>query len=340
MKNLYISLISLFAFAVNSNVQSQPTLNGVDVNPIVGTSVITHTYNYAALTPGTGGANVTWNYASIGNTGNFAADFVAPSSTPYATQFSNANTAFYYPSNSAYQFFLCNATEYSHYGDAAGGTVVPFSNRETVFTFPLTYNSTGTDNFLGTFTSSGYTFYRYGTSSFHADGYGTLILPYGTLTNVLRVKFVENYVDSTNIAGNPFVTSYHNDQYMWLKQGVHPFLLEYYTITGGGNTTTAGFYLDQSSVGFQENNGENLSYSVFPNPASDVLHLTYELKNNSQIEINLVNALGQIAQRINREEGNPGIYTKEISVSDLPKGIYTLQLIIDGITQNKRVLLN
>jgi hypothetical protein len=340
MKKLYICLITASAFTINNNVQSQPTLNGVDVNPVVGTSIITHTYNYAALVPGSGGANVTWNYASIGNTGNFNANIVAPSTTPYASQFVNANTAFYYPVQTAYQFFLCNATEYSHYGDVAGGTIVPFSNRETIYTFPLTYNNTGNDNFLGTFTNSGYTFYRYGTSTFHADGYGTLILPYGTLTNVLRVKFVEDYVDSANISGIPFVTTYHNDQYMWLKQGVHPFLLEYYTITGGGSTTTAGFYLDQSSVGFQENNAENLSYSVFPNPTSDFLHLTYELKNKSQIEINLLNSLGQNVQKIIGEEGNPGSYMKEISLSGLPKGIYTLQLIIDGNMQNKRVVLN
>lgn len=75
------------------------------------------------------------------------------------------------------------------------------------------------------------------------------------------------------------------------------------------------------------------SFNIFPNPASNLLNLEFELIKNSKISISLVNALGQQIQSIGNIDVVGGeLSNKTINVSELPKGLYSLVISTDGQT--------
>jgi hypothetical protein len=334
MKIIYT--VSLFLFLCLKAL-AQPVLTGSNINFSVGQSFLLHTYNLASFSPGASGANVTWNFANIGNTANATMTMVTPSSTPFGAQFTAANVAYSVTGVTGNQYFLADNNELSQCGATNGTSAIVYQNREQILSYPCNFNSTGTDNFSSVFQSAGYTYHRSGTSSFTADGYGTLIMPYGTVNNVMRVRFIEDYQDSTNISGFPFIIPYHNDEYMWFKPGVHSFILVFYTLTANGSPVQAGFYLDQVSVGVSDPSSALTGYMIYPNPSSDKLFINYDVKENTKVEVRLLNLMGQVVKTIADESRQPGTYTEETEVSNLAKGNYIVQ-ITEGGQSSKKII--
>lgn len=68
---------------------------------------------------------------------------------------------------------------------------------------------------------------------------------------------------------------------------------------------------------------------LFPNPARDIVSLKLELATESNIEVQVVNALGQnvIAQSFNNQNGN---IQKDLSISHLAAGMYNVFILVNG----------
>ena len=64
---------------------------------------------------------------------------------------------------------------------------------------------------------------------------------------------------------------------------------------------------------------------IFPNPAQNSFYVRYELKDNSVLEIKLTNMLGEVVYNETKFEWQ-GSHTKEIQLTNLPAGIYNVQL--------------
>lgn len=312
-------LISSASFA-------QPVLTATGINPVIGESSTSYTAAYVA--PGGSGPGQTWNFSSMSGTSTGLTSVVAPSSTPHAASFPNANISFYNPTSAYASYYKTSTTALQNYG-TAGTVVIPYTNPEDMLHFPFTYLNTFTDAWTGQFQSGTYTYTRKGTTTVTADGYGTLITPGGTFTNVLRVHFVENYTDST-FAGSSLIITYHNDEYMWYKEGVHVQIAFLYTLTsssggpftGGGYTTTA--------AGIE--NGPDMvnSYNLYPNPATDQVNIDFSLIKNQQASVQIFNALGQCVKSIQNVDATQGANTLQLDVADMPKGIYVAQIMLQN----------
>src|SRR5690606_38513623 len=70
-----------------------------------------------------------------------------------------------------------------------------YTNAEKMYQFPMTYGSSWTDSFSGTATTSGITMTRTGTTEVDYNGYGTVIMPFGTFNNVARLQISQTYND-------------------------------------------------------------------------------------------------------------------------------------------------
>ena len=208
------------------------------------------------------------------------------------------------------------------------------NNRETVFTYPCTYNTQGNDYFSATFTSGGNTFYRYGTSTFVADGYGTLIMPYGTVNNVLRIHFTEDYVDSTDFGGFPYVIDYQNDQYFWMTPGTHQFLLSYFELTSMGSTNQGGYYISQTT-GMDEI--KNPMFDVFPNPANDVINVS---ALNSAMVINRISVFNALGALVYDELPEQFQQHNKIDLSGKPTGMYWIKIQTNMGEFSRKIALN
>lgn len=169
---------------------TQVTLQSSDVNAAIG-----ETFSYERtgwVSPGAAGVNQVWDLSSITSLESVSLTIGAPDpSFPASTVTKLEGPAKFYME-------LSSVAQIIH-GVDAGGTTVTYSNPQTHIGFPLSMSSSGNDTHLATFTSGGYPFSRAGSSTWEVDGWGTVITPNGTYTDVLRVKQTQTYVDTYSL---------------------------------------------------------------------------------------------------------------------------------------------
>ncbi len=302
------------------------TLDHASTSPQVGNTFTIHQATYAA--PGPGGASQTWNFGSLGSNGSATTTYVAPASTPHAALFPGSNLAIdagggnygYYSATSAGQDFhgLYSATL---------TTNITYQNTQRTLSYPCSYNSTWNDPFSSSFTAMGFPSTRSGTITGTADGHGTLVMPYGTITNILRVRTVEDYTDNLGIAGT---VDYDFTTHYYYKPGVRIPLLVIYdqtsTVAGQAPTVTQGIsWVDGASVGIQEALRNTIGIDVFPNPARDQVTITFSSAGGN-LFLEMLDATGQLV-RSERLSGQPmGIGRSDLDVSGLSAGLYMLRI--------------
>ncbi|OFY86593.1 MAG: hypothetical protein A3F72_08955 [Bacteroidetes bacterium RIFCSPLOWO2_12_FULL_35_15] len=336
-KKLLNFMTGSFVLAYSASM-AQPSLTGSAINPTIGES-FTYTTCTNYFNQGPSGASQTWNFSTSTGTTSGVSSGVSVSSTPNGSSFPNANIAFYNAGGSNYSYQKTTSTAYQNYGNvSSSGVVMSFSNPEDFLRFPFTYNNTYNDPWSCTFINSGYTFYRTGTTSITADGYGTLITPAGTFNNALRIHMVQTYQDSAYI-GMPYVIPYTNDEYMWYVNGTHAAIAATFTFDAGGSTGQSSFYLG-APTGIDNLSAILTSLEVFPNPASDLINIKYNLTENKKVELCLFNTLGEKIQDSKSEDGIQGSNTTELNIAEQPEGIYFAQIILDGnVAATKRFVV-
>lgn len=81
------------------------------------------------------------------------------------------------------------------------------------------------------------------------------------------------------------------------------------------------------------------SISMFPNPATDKVNLTYSLSKNQTVSVRLMDATGRQVSNINNENQQAGMHTEEINTSNLANGIYHYQVTIGNQTSTGKVVV-
>ncbi len=338
MNKHYKMLLFAATMIVSTSLHAQPTLTQGNCAPQVGNTFTTHNVAYAA--PGSGGANATWDFSGLVSGGTSTYSWVDPSTTPNGTDFSGA-TVSYESSPNNFVYVQTSSSKYETKGIDNNGIIINYNDPETILEFPLTYSDTWSDNLASTYVSGGYTFYRSGSNIGVADGYGTLILPYGTFNNVLRVTVTSDFIDEYN-PGIPLFVEYDVVNTYWYLPGINNPLLQmssFSSSTGGAPTITQyGYYIDQLHVGVEGYTPHELFHmQVFPNPATTTANVRYALKDGGNVRISLYNTLGQEVQTMVNQTQSTGDYTTTINVNDLKKGIYLIRMEVGGQAQTEKL---
>ncbi len=319
MKRIYILvnvLISTAAFA-------QPTLEQSNVGEVIGDNYVTSITDWDGVIS-SGGSNQTWDYSNIVATSTSPLDHINPNTCPSAGSFVNANVSAFY-NNQSYVHLNVTATDNDVVGQYASGVAIPYSDPEKVLKYPFTMGDSFVDSFGGTF-FNGATFVRDGNVTVTADGYGTLILPNSTITNVLRVKVSEDYGDAV---GGVEVYHYNIDIYKFYKPGINTPVLTLTHIEYGTVVINHGAFIDDPSLTIEENNTQELS--VYPNPFST--NFTVETTtDNGKIEVfdilgNLVYYTEVVEQNnvvIDLDNNESGIYIVRVTSST---GVNDMKLV-------------
>tara|TARA_B100000795_G_scaffold121586_1_gene90502 strand:- start:7022 stop:9037 length:2016 start_codon:yes stop_codon:yes gene_type:complete len=97
----------------------------------------------------------------------------------------------------------------------------------------------------------------------------------------------------------------------------------------------AGFVSGTNVLGSTELSQFDDLLNVYPNPASDIVKLSLNINETKDLQINIVNVLGQkmASRNYGRTSGAQNI---SLNVSDYPKGIYIVELIADGVQVKKQ----
>ncbi len=336
MKKIYILILfNICSFFI----KAQHTITAAS-NPVAG-DIESSTYlNKSGLFHGGSGTSQTWNYSGVTtNTliGTPPSTYIAMSSVPNNFMFPGATIAT--DDGSGYYTVLSNNStkfEYAGLAAASASNCILYSNPLKMYSIPFSYGTVSPDTYA--YTMPGYTVS--GTFTTTGDGTGTLQLPSGNFSNVLKMKFLvyQNVISTT---GTDDYTISISRYYSSLSK--FP-LLEVQTntasITSGTNIVvnydtsgTINALLPTSISGEDITN----SFVVFPNPViNGEFNLSIQMKG--ELTVDIYNTLGQIVKTVTFGEHN-AIEVKKIDVTDLTSGIYYLHLNNKKATKTRKIII-
>ena len=82
-----------------------------------------------------------------------------------------------------------------------------------------------------------------------------------------------------------------------------------------------------------------LEFSMYPNPASTVINLKYNVLEAAQLNIAITDLSGKAVIKVDNAKTPAGQYVKEIDVKELTEGIYFLSISINGQTTNTKFVI-
>jgi len=98
--------------------------------------------------------------------------------------------------------------------------------------------------------------------------------------------------------------------------------------------------LSPSPTGIQNLTENKTELNFFPNPASDILHLTYTLDKRSSVSIQLYNLEGRLVSTLLNQIQDAGDQNfTAVLPADLSKGIYMLHLLVDDQPTMKKLVV-
>jgi hypothetical protein len=312
-----------FVFAAliyNACIFAQPVLTAANSNPIIG-EAFKWNYTSGITSVGSGGANQTWDYSTLTSTLTQYDSVIYPSSAMYgAGHYPNANICFCNnctggPYSSCYLFYQANSDSLTDWGNACGSDIEIYNNPSKSFIYPFTYKSAYLDSCRGTDNDAGTNYTVWGSVYDTADGYGTLKLPSGVYSNVLRIKQI-TFSASKSSSGT--VTSGTNTVYLWYLPGNHQPILSISTINQSAS------YLSTIILGINDDKVSSNMLKLFPNPSTDIITV-----NSQQLLVNgveIYNALGEKVYLNNRTIEQKNSRSIEINVSSFPSGVYFVKV--------------
>ncbi|HOZ75091.1 MAG TPA: hypothetical protein PLS51_05585 [Flavobacterium sp.] len=256
MKNLYVGLFIMLSYIACS----QPVMTSTDIIPF---SWKIYNLTTQGLTPGGSGANQIWNFESVAyEDSSFLMQSVPVNSTPFVENFPQTN--FVQKLSATIDSFVYENYTLSQITSSGIETFATTNSEgiennyspDTQFSpLPLTYNLSWNNTYHTTEDET-----PLGSNNTY-DAYGTLITPFGTFTDVIRVKYV------------------HFDgeiQYNWYQ--ANPYKLLMIGKFADTNTSQDLSFLDNvtlASKAFIQN-----SIVIYPNPTSTMLHIASDSKLN------------------------------------------------------------
>lgn len=302
MKKLLFIAVS--AFSINSF--AQPVIvNGNNI-PAVGFSASVSTVQSSSTDITNTGANHTWDFGTYTFQPVGTMQVIAPSSAPMGSSFLSANYAFSFAGT--YSFFNVSGTKNECLastitGAGSGNDYSP--NPKTLLKFPFNYNDTDTDTWQKVGDSPN-------TITFTYDGYGTLITPFGTYTDVVRVH--ENY-------------GVGDDDYRWYI--LNP--LTEVAIYEHSTTTLYAIGATQVPTNMEEHGKHTVAMSVYPNPANSTVTIA-NISNGSLLVI--TDITGRV---LHTEEANAETVT--MNVDQFGAGVYLVKVENENSIAVKKLII-
>ncbi|MEO8087330.1 MAG: T9SS type A sorting domain-containing protein [Bacteroidota bacterium] len=122
--------------------------------------------------------------------------------------------------------------------------------------------------------------------------------------------------------------------------GVGQYIVEHYAYNHCGVTYT-GDTIRVLTVGVNDNIEAVSSWNVFPNPAKDKINIEYTLVNNTDVQLEITDALGHVIKQMENSNQDPGKYhvSLDLSKDNIKSGIYFVKLGTRNKTLNQRFIV-
>ena len=233
MRAPHSSAILLFFLSLSTRTAAQPVLASADIGYHVGDA-----YAFLAWGPQSfplTGAGLTWYYTNLSGWQSGTTTIVDASTTEGASYFPSSTVADQYPGYPDAQYYTTTDTDQVWLGYYQGANIASIcSDPRTDLIWPFTYGSTFTDSLIcdepGVYHRT-----RSGEQTVSGEGYGTLVLPFGSFADCLLIHRHWNYFDDYDELVPGHV---QGDTYSFYKAGIHAPLLSigYSTYTQADST--------------------------------------------------------------------------------------------------------
>jgi len=335
-KNLLLLFIAITAFTKAQNLTLTKSAYEPIIGDVKGVYPLDTTFYTSGLPVAATGTAATWDFSNLALNSTvtlISSNYIAPAS---ATVTPPTGATIAEDQGGSYNFYksvTTPTTQLEILSVKLGTIALTFTNSGIVARYPINYGYSLTDAIAGNITFSISAQFS-GNVVTTADGMGTLLMPQGnTFNNVLRVKSVQSItatVFSIITVGSLNQTSYN----YYHSSSKFPILTINQSTTTFSTTTTRATSATGNSayltIGLKENALNTINFNVYPNPA--INSISVDLENNKIAEsITLINALGQKLKTY--------LNTNQITVSDVPQGIYYVEIKSNGYLGRKPVVI-
>lgn len=337
MKKLLLSVLVFTVLAANA----QYVLTNFHT-PAIGDVEYLAIDTLPTVIPGNAGANQTWDLSNLVNRFEVTTSFVDPSTTSFGTDFPDADVAAdfggfigYIETSATFARLIGVALDAEIFGSSVQGSA-EVNPADTLLVFNSAFNDGYTDNSAYTITAaSDFEIQGFQVDSIRNtenktevvtfDGYGTLITPMGTFTNVLREKVVtttttnqEGYIQFLGWQSPGGPTTEETVVYNWYAENVKFPVASITTDVSGSSAIEASYNNDSELLSIASS--EQASWIKFyPNPVVEQAIIANSTKG--QIA-NVFDINGRLIKVQNLQDG-----MTTIDLIDLPVGTYQLQIV-------------
>lgn len=288
------------------------------------------------LLPGPGGGNQNWDFSGVVTDSEDTVTIRSVANTPYATQFAASDFCEYHSAGEIYWFYTGNAAGISQTGLALGNDYLSLDEPLEYFRYPMTFSDTYTDSVGGWSVVNGDSGIRVGTLTALVDAWGTVTLPSGTYPGVLRIRYTENYRDSS--ANGEVMSLWH--RYVWVKPGF-PYPLVTWQMTNiNGDLDVSGRIFKDQLLPAAEALSATAEFTVFPNPATAQVHLRFRAPKPGDYVVEVRSLTGQVVASVPWHAAQPAEQTVRFAVPErVANGCYLVTLLHDGQRMGSQRLL-
>jgi alpha-tubulin suppressor-like RCC1 family protein len=105
------------------------------------------------------------------------------------------------------------------------------------------------------------------------------------------------------------------------------------------NTSRSNIKKHALSIGVSENESVETFVTVYPNPANGTVLVSWN-QPAGDAKITIMNAVGQLTKEISVSASAGGNMQKQVDISDLPKGVYTITIEYTGVKVHRKLVVN
>ena len=158
-------------------------------------------------------------------------------------------------------------------------------------------------------------------------GYRLMYLQNGAAWNTIVFDTINTNIDA--ISGlNPGIT------YKWRVKGLCD-------ASGGNNSSWTGWQFFSTTSSNRITAGDvdlGINLNIFPNPTRGLFNISFVTEKVDNFEITIVDACGKLVSQDDKQDFI-GEYTKQVDLSDSPRGIYMIQIRTQNSFVSKRIVL-
>ncbi len=333
---------ALLCAGTSASFAQAPILTAANMNPFLGDIYVNNICDTTGVTPGPAGASQTWHFEGLApatsgttiDTATAEACALTPNCSIFTATSPASDVAIVTPTASTIDYLVTSTSKLQHkgyYNSATQNAI--YTDPIDQFQYPFTYLNTFTDPCAGLVTytpTGGPTVVATETSTVvtTADAWGTLILP-GTPApsyTALRVHSSQSFRDSANVFGTPVVETYQLETYSWYTPGYHSPLLTIATATGAlYNYKVVSYSAKKLRTAVPNVPGIDNSLAIFPNPATNMLNVQFNVTNREHVRVSLTDMLGREAAVLADKDAQ-GAQNLSFNTNGMAKGIYLLRL--------------